>query len=65
MSKMGQELEKRLDENKYVMWEALQELRKWLQDEDIEVRGKGLYEYFGVSDTMKKVDKVLAKIEGK
>ena len=28
MSKMGEELEKRLDENKYELYEALKEIRK-------------------------------------
>ena len=49
MSKMGIELDKRLDENKYEMWEALRLLDG----------------YYLLAELREPIDKVLAKIEGK
>ena len=50
MSKMGQELDKRLEENKYEMWELLKKINfqdGWVFLEDIP-----------------EIEKVLAKIDG-
>ncbi len=61
MSKMGQELDKRLEENKYEMWEALKEISE----------GKGVFsldrlEHAGntIRDMKELAVEVLAKIDG-
>lgn len=54
MSKMGQELERKLDENKYEMWEALRNLVRRLDE------GLALGEKLDIEPARK----VLAKITG-
>ena len=58
MSKMGQELDKRLDEAKYDMYEALKELRDWLTY-NADLVGVDCEE----RDKLGVVNKVLASIE--
>ena len=56
MSKMGQELDKRLEENKYEMWEVLKYIRQQIL----------LGHYAGNNHECAhcKLEKVLAKIDG-
>lgn len=55
MSKMGEELERRLDENKDELWDCLKELVIVIDDED----------YTPDSFTTQPARRILAKIEGK
>ena len=64
MSKMGQELENRLDANKYKLLEVLKEIKRVLSMDDVEVRGKGLAEQDAVSKAFFEADKVIKDIEG-
>ena len=54
MSKMGQELDKRLDENKYAMYEALKKMMQDWNNGEIEIHYK----------TRELINKTLVKIEG-
>lgn len=54
MSKIGEELEKRLDENKYELLEALKELIKVVDDDSYDID----------SFTTQPAKRVIAKIEG-
>lgn len=47
------------------LYEALKELRDWLRSDDVQVLGKGLTEQFGIPKTQEKVDKAIAKADGK
>ena len=63
MSKMGQELDKRLDENKYEMYRTLVAARDILnvtQMLDMTERVRG-----NVYVCLDKIDEVLSKVEGK
>lgn len=60
MSKMGQELERRLDENKYELWEALRGIME--NGAKMEMGAQTALKMFPY---IKQAEKVLAKIEGK
>lgn len=64
MSRMGQELERLLDENKYELYYALKELRQWLQSDGVKILGEGLYEQMEMSKSFERVDNIINKIEG-
>lgn len=60
MSKMGQELDGRLDENKYELYETLKEMVDANREEEPAARNMMLDAIM-----QRKADVVLAKIEGK
>ncbi len=61
MGKMKELLDKRLDENKYEMWEALKQIQKWLLLTG-EITDDGIWnEQFIKANNL--TAKVLAKIE--
>lgn len=54
MSKMGQELEKRLDEAKYDLYKALVLCKQWVDDPDMRL-----------DEVIPVIKEALAKVEGK
>lgn len=63
MSKMGQELERKLDENKYDMYEALvftkNQINEYLNPPEYRISSKAF-----LIDALDEINRALAKIEG-
>ena len=47
------------------LYEALKELRTWLKSDGVKLLGQGFSEQLGIPKTFDKVDRALAKAEGK